>query len=278
SAPRSEPSHAADDPHHHVAGGGDAAGIRIVGVARVLLFEPLLGVDERRVVQGDLRIGMVVPHGCARRRAVGAVRVGRGFAAARGPRGNRPEGIVVGIAVPAGGASDARAHPPDSGVEQARERDRPGRAADGAVADVLTDVAQTGQAEGGSGRPERGAERPEGEQAWEQREHQPGLVGAGGGCAWHLGPDCTWTARVAQARRPPGVFDALGAFCLDGPMNPRSLVLAARRADFGTWFSQHGIKVLAYLLVAILGTIVARLLVRRFARKLEGKPSLTQEL
>ncbi|HZP89937.1 MAG TPA: mechanosensitive ion channel family protein [Actinomycetota bacterium] len=61
-------------------------------------------------------------------------------------------------------------------------------------------------------------------------------------------------------------------------MHRPSLVLAARRADFDAWFSQHGVKILAYLLVAILGTIVARLLVRRFARRLEGKPSLTQEL
>ncbi|HXF73603.1 MAG TPA: mechanosensitive ion channel family protein [Actinomycetota bacterium] len=44
------------------------------------------------------------------------------------------------------------------------------------------------------------------------------------------------------------------------------------------WFSQHGVRVLATLGVAVVVTVVARLLVRRFRRKLEGVSSVTQEL
>ncbi|HEX9122837.1 MAG TPA: mechanosensitive ion channel family protein [Actinomycetota bacterium] len=55
--------------------------------------------------------------------------------------------------------------------------------------------------------------------------------------------------------------------------------LAARkRLDFGAWFDDHGIEVIAIVVAALLLTVVSRFIVRRFARKLEGKPSLTQEL
>jgi small-conductance mechanosensitive channel len=54
--------------------------------------------------------------------------------------------------------------------------------------------------------------------------------------------------------------------------------VAATRLSFGRWFELHGIKIVIYLAAAIVATIVAHLLVRRFAKKLEGKPSLTQEL
>lgn len=44
------------------------------------------------------------------------------------------------------------------------------------------------------------------------------------------------------------------------------------------WFSEHGVRVLATLGVAVVVTVVARLLVRRLRRKLEGVSSVTQEL
>ncbi|MFB3738487.1 MAG: mechanosensitive ion channel family protein [Candidatus Velamenicoccus archaeovorus] len=50
------------------------------------------------------------------------------------------------------------------------------------------------------------------------------------------------------------------------------------RLDFGAWFDDHGIPIIAILVAAVVLTLVSRLLVRRFARKLEGKTSLTQEL
>jgi len=55
-------------------------------------------------------------------------------------------------------------------------------------------------------------------------------------------------------------------------------IVAARRLTFARWFELHGVKIVVYVAVAIAATIVARLLVRRFAKRLEGKPSLTQEL
>lgn len=54
--------------------------------------------------------------------------------------------------------------------------------------------------------------------------------------------------------------------------------LAAPKLDFVSWFDDNGIKVIAIVVVAIVVSIVTRFLVRRFRRKLEGKPSLTQEL
>jgi moderate conductance mechanosensitive channel len=54
--------------------------------------------------------------------------------------------------------------------------------------------------------------------------------------------------------------------------------LAAPNLDFGSWFDNNGVEVIAIVVVAIVVSIVTRFLVRRFRRKLEGKPSLTQEL
>jgi len=54
--------------------------------------------------------------------------------------------------------------------------------------------------------------------------------------------------------------------------------LAAPKLDFERWFDNNGVRVIAIVVVAIVVTIVTRFLVRRFRRKLEGKPSLTQEL
>jgi len=54
--------------------------------------------------------------------------------------------------------------------------------------------------------------------------------------------------------------------------------LAAPKLDFERWFDNNGVKVIAIVVVAIVVSIVTRFLVRRFRRKLEGKPSLTQEL
>src|SRR5512141_2062917 len=55
-------------------------------------------------------------------------------------------------------------------------------------------------------------------------------------------------------------------------------MLAAKRWDFGRWFDVHGVTIIATIVVAILVTIVVQVLVRRFRRRLEGSPSLTQEL
>ncbi|MGH2652463.1 MAG: mechanosensitive ion channel family protein, partial [Actinomycetota bacterium] len=52
----------------------------------------------------------------------------------------------------------------------------------------------------------------------------------------------------------------------------------ARPLTFERWFDESGWTVITILVVAIVVTIVTRLLVRRFRRKLEGSPSLTQEL
>ena len=54
--------------------------------------------------------------------------------------------------------------------------------------------------------------------------------------------------------------------------------LAAPKLDLERWFDNNGVKVIAIVVVAIVVSIVTRFLVRRFRRKLEGKPSLTQEL
>jgi small-conductance mechanosensitive channel len=45
-----------------------------------------------------------------------------------------------------------------------------------------------------------------------------------------------------------------------------------------TWFEEWGLEVIVTLGVAILLTVVLQLVVRRFRRRLEGSPSLTQEL
>jgi len=53
---------------------------------------------------------------------------------------------------------------------------------------------------------------------------------------------------------------------------------AASRFALGTWFDENGVRVITILVIAIVVTIVTRLLVRRFRRKLESAPSVTQEL
>ena len=56
------------------------------------------------------------------------------------------------------------------------------------------------------------------------------------------------------------------------------LLGVAKPVSFSDWMSAHGIPILAILIVAIVVTLLARLLVRRFQRKLEGSPSVTQVL
>jgi small conductance mechanosensitive channel len=48
--------------------------------------------------------------------------------------------------------------------------------------------------------------------------------------------------------------------------------------DFSDWMHQYGYGVLAFVGAAVVLTIVLSYLVRRFRRKLEGSPSVTQEL
>lgn len=48
--------------------------------------------------------------------------------------------------------------------------------------------------------------------------------------------------------------------------------------DFTDWFADDGVRLIVYIAVAVLLTIVLSLLVRRFRHKLEGSPSVTQEL
>ena len=55
-------------------------------------------------------------------------------------------------------------------------------------------------------------------------------------------------------------------------------MLAQRQVDTSSWFLDHGVPILAIVVVALVATLVSRLLVRRFRRRLEGSPSLTQEL
>ncbi|HVF08395.1 MAG TPA: mechanosensitive ion channel family protein, partial [Actinomycetota bacterium] len=47
---------------------------------------------------------------------------------------------------------------------------------------------------------------------------------------------------------------------------------------FADWLEDHGVAILVILVVAIAVTLAARMLVRRFQRKLEGSPSVTQVL
>ena len=55
-------------------------------------------------------------------------------------------------------------------------------------------------------------------------------------------------------------------------------MLAAKRWDFGRWFDVHGVTIIATIVVAVVVTVVVQVLVRRFRRRLEGSPSVTQEL
>ena len=54
-------------------------------------------------------------------------------------------------------------------------------------------------------------------------------------------------------------------------------VLAQTEEDL-SWFEEWGLEVILTVGVAILLTLVLQLVVRRFRRRLEGSPSLTQEL
>jgi small-conductance mechanosensitive channel len=55
-------------------------------------------------------------------------------------------------------------------------------------------------------------------------------------------------------------------------------VLGQLEEEALTWFEDWGLKVIVIIAVAIVVTIVLQLLVRRFRHRLEGSPSLTQEL
>ena len=52
--------------------------------------------------------------------------------------------------------------------------------------------------------------------------------------------------------------------------------LIAARQSFGDWFLDHGVPILVIVAVAVVVTLLARFAVRRFQRKLEGAPSVTQ--
>ena len=49
-------------------------------------------------------------------------------------------------------------------------------------------------------------------------------------------------------------------------------------SDFNDWFFAHGLKILVIIALAFVVTLVARVVVNRFRRKLEGTASITQEL
>src|SRR5438045_4719163 len=54
--------------------------------------------------------------------------------------------------------------------------------------------------------------------------------------------------------------------------------LTAAAVEQRPWLVTGGVPILVILLVALAVTIAARVLVRRFRRRLEGSPSVTQEL
>jgi moderate conductance mechanosensitive channel len=56
------------------------------------------------------------------------------------------------------------------------------------------------------------------------------------------------------------------------------MFVGARGFDLAQWLEDHGVMILATILVAVVLSIALKLVVRRFRRKLEGSPSLTQEL
>ena len=56
------------------------------------------------------------------------------------------------------------------------------------------------------------------------------------------------------------------------------LTLGAKRFDLGQWFEDHGVMIIATIVVAIALTVVLKLIVRRFRHRLEGSPGVTQEL
>src|SRR6266571_3469519 len=56
------------------------------------------------------------------------------------------------------------------------------------------------------------------------------------------------------------------------------MLIAAKRFDFGHWFDDHGVTLISVLVVAIVVTVVSRILVSRFGKRLEGEISATQAL
>ena len=56
------------------------------------------------------------------------------------------------------------------------------------------------------------------------------------------------------------------------------LIAQADASTFGDWFVDHGIPILIVLALAAVVTVLSRVAVNRFRRKLEGTASLTQEL
>jgi moderate conductance mechanosensitive channel len=49
-------------------------------------------------------------------------------------------------------------------------------------------------------------------------------------------------------------------------------------SDFDSWFFAHGLKILVIIVLAFVVTLIARVVVTRFRKKLEGTASITQEL
>jgi moderate conductance mechanosensitive channel len=62
-----------------------------------------------------------------------------------------------------------------------------------------------------------------------------------------------------------------------GPLNG-DVVLLAQKSTFGDWFRDNGVPILVIVAAAVVVSVVARVLVRRFRRKLEGSPSVSQEI
>jgi small-conductance mechanosensitive channel len=54
--------------------------------------------------------------------------------------------------------------------------------------------------------------------------------------------------------------------------------VAQAAEDFANWFDEHGIAVIGTVVAAIVLSVALSFVVRRFRRKLEGSPSVTQEL
>jgi moderate conductance mechanosensitive channel len=54
--------------------------------------------------------------------------------------------------------------------------------------------------------------------------------------------------------------------------------MLAQKVETTSWFLDHGVPIIVIVVVALLATVGSRLVVRRFRRRLEGSPSLTQEL
>ena len=75
--------------------------------------------------------------------------------------------------------------------------------------------------------------------------------------------------------RPASLTPPRWVGCM-GPMDVLAQTETTR--DFGDWFLDHGLPILIVIVVAIVVTILARMAVKRFQRRLEGTASLTQEM